>query len=351
MSDIRYRECSSGRYIDNMDGTYTCPQCDFSCDSTMGMAAHMVRHQDLHLVCSECGREFRNRRALGRHIGSSHTRHDPVECDVCGETFMNKRALGNHKTETHDYLVSRTCEICGRACSGWASYQNHVKAVHLGGYTYTKERGGGTGNRCGADPHLFSVLKRLWWITATDDERRLLSESCHTISADNKRRDNVIRRWGEKAVGDIVEIQQKIVDSRSRSKYCVMNRSGDRVLCDSLLEAGLCEAMLIDNAISDFRRCHDVIPIIGMRATYNPDFTVDLSDGSVVVIEVKGRAGWNEEQLRRLPFKTESAIAYYSDRGVSYRLLFGGDIEEYRVALGLSRRASVDSNHIADNRL
>lgn len=349
MVEYKIVECDSGDYRDMLDGTYACPKCGFVNRTKQGIVAHMVSHQDLHLRCPECYREFRNKRGLGRHIGSSHTEHEQVECDVCGERFRNKRALGNHKAESHEYLVSRTCEICGRECSGWVSYQNHVKFAHEG--VEQGHHGGGKGR--GPNPRAsktFSVMKRIWWLTATDDEKRLLSESSHTEEAQRKRYAGAIRTWGEKTVDDLAEIHRKVIDGKTRYKCSIENKGGEEVGCDSLFEAGLCEAMLLDDSVSDFTRCSDVIPMIGMRATYNPDFRVELCNGNIVVIEVKGRLGWSGEELRRLPFKAESAASFYGEMGVAYRILFASDVGDYRESLGLSRRADVDATPISDNR-
>ena len=343
MDGIKYVKCKAGRYIDNGDGTYRCPQCGFIHTSRIGLAAHMVGHQDLHLKCQECGREFRNRRALGRHMGSSHKAQEPVVCDACGETFRNKRALGNHKAESHDYLVSRTCEMCGRSCSGWASYQNHLKFAH------GNAKSGGASGRSHLSEYqrrkigdMISILKRVWWLTATDEEKAKVASSAHTDDADAKRRSAAIRTWESKTVDDLADIHHKTINGRSRFKYYVANKSGEDVGCDSLTEAGLCEAMLLDESVRNFMRCPDVIPVIGMRATYNPDFTVEHFDGTVAVIEVKGRAGWNDEQSRRLPFKTESAVAFYVDKGITYRIMFADDVADYRESFVLNRRASAE---------
>lgn len=361
MGDIRYIECKAGRYVDLGNGVYRCPQCGFENATRVGMGAHMVSHQNLHLVCEKCGREFRNRRALGRHMGSSHRVQEEVDCDLCGERFKNRRALGNHKAESHNYLVSRTCEICGRECSGWASYQNHINMAHneevrgrcseaiRGGRRRSpKRRSGGLVDEYRSSALSFS--QKVWWMLASDDEKRELLAQAHTDDAQRKRRASVIRTWSRKTVEDLAGTHKRFLDGRTKHKYSVENRSGEEVGCDSLIEAGLCEAMLLDDSVKNFDRCFDVIPITGMRATYNPDFVVELADGTTEVIEVKGRLGWEDEELRRLPFKAESATAFYRDRGVTYRIVFAKDVGDYRSRFGLSRRATVDDLPISDNR-
>ncbi|OXA47341.1 gastrula zinc finger protein XlCGF7.1 [Folsomia candida] len=81
--------------------------------------------------CTLCGREFKLRTNLARHI-SIHTTEKPHSCSTCGKTFPNACNLKSHEV-THLVKSNRrifNCELCTQTFLGKVSLQQHMQSVH-----------------------------------------------------------------------------------------------------------------------------------------------------------------------------------------------------------------------------
>ena len=54
--------------------------------------------------CSVCGKSFKDRTDVSRHIEGNHIENHPgVTCHICGELKKNRNALRLHKASKHRY--------------------------------------------------------------------------------------------------------------------------------------------------------------------------------------------------------------------------------------------------------
>ena len=55
------------------------------------------------LVCDQCDREYKSRRALRTHIAKDHTTERPFLCTDCGKAYAVKLSLIRHQKRVHHF--------------------------------------------------------------------------------------------------------------------------------------------------------------------------------------------------------------------------------------------------------
>ncbi|KAL3864372.1 hypothetical protein ACJMK2_006062 [Sinanodonta woodiana] len=76
-------------------------------------------------VCPNCGKEYKSKRALRRHIANIHELKR-WQCDMCGKCFTSKESLYHHKRGIHGNEKPYKCSECN------ASFNfNHSLKLHL----------------------------------------------------------------------------------------------------------------------------------------------------------------------------------------------------------------------------
>ncbi|XP_023952361.2 zinc finger protein 530 [Bicyclus anynana] len=97
------------------------------------------------VVCSHCGRQFRNKQYLIRHL-SVHEDRNPRTCEFCTRTFKNGEVLRVHQRQHHGdnpvreyaaneqrllrYGADTTCIVCARILTTPAMLARHMQRMH-----------------------------------------------------------------------------------------------------------------------------------------------------------------------------------------------------------------------------
>ncbi|XP_035713655.1 oocyte zinc finger protein XlCOF26-like isoform X2 [Folsomia candida] len=99
---------------------------------------HIAKHIKMEHVqnparfpCTLCGKEFKAKKDLGRHIGK-HTKEKSHVCGTCGRGFREMSDLRGHEV-THQNKATRTlfqCQLCPRTCFRSASLRQHIRTMH-----------------------------------------------------------------------------------------------------------------------------------------------------------------------------------------------------------------------------
>ncbi|XP_034836973.1 gastrula zinc finger protein XlCGF57.1-like isoform X3 [Maniola hyperantus] len=99
---------------------YRCSICRFLQKDKDTVAAHiMSEHTGTAFVCQHCGRDYKRPAYLSRHIKQMHTKPIRLECPVCQRVFHERGWYRCH-VRTHNEQVKRsitrkvTCAHCGR---------------------------------------------------------------------------------------------------------------------------------------------------------------------------------------------------------------------------------------------
>ncbi|CAG0882596.1 unnamed protein product [Darwinula stevensoni] len=113
---------------------------------------HMREHRrakEQDLRCTECGKEFPNRRSLKYHF-TVHSDERPFKCPICEKTFKKKFVLKRH-TRTHTNYRPFVCGVCGKMFQVPWNLKVHMR-IHSGERPFHCER-------CGRSFAYNSILK------------------------------------------------------------------------------------------------------------------------------------------------------------------------------------------------
>lgn len=109
--------------------TYPCPECEIVFESRKRFYDHYsTAHTDLALVCSCCGKKFRNKGLLDDHL-VIHTGEKQYQCTICLKAFTRNKTLRQHMW-THSETKRFSCVICERSFNQKVCLKSHMKNVH-----------------------------------------------------------------------------------------------------------------------------------------------------------------------------------------------------------------------------
>lgn len=114
--------------------------CRFpGCEKTFLNKRYVAEHfntyhvaNPLRFPCILCGKEFKCKMNLRRHIGT-HTKEKSFKCVTCGASFAQKSVLMAHQN-THLDISERTvfpCKVCPRTFLSNSSLWFHTKYDHV----------------------------------------------------------------------------------------------------------------------------------------------------------------------------------------------------------------------------
>jgi len=83
-----------------------------------------------NLFCNRCGRKFKRRYDLRRHITTVHDKVRNFRCDTCDLSFLQRAHLNEHVSSVHEKLRDIKCPKCDFSFSSKSRLQRHDRAVH-----------------------------------------------------------------------------------------------------------------------------------------------------------------------------------------------------------------------------
>uniref|UniRef100_A0A182Y7C2 C2H2-type domain-containing protein n=1 Tax=Anopheles stephensi TaxID=30069 RepID=A0A182Y7C2_ANOST len=109
-----------------------CRQCEkwFDCKSNLKKHIRLIHDQSGSFPCDQCEHESVTRRALVHHKNRIHKRKQLFECDLCGKTVNSKLVLREHMA-THSKIPLYSCEFCDTTFNSNANKYKHYKSKHL----------------------------------------------------------------------------------------------------------------------------------------------------------------------------------------------------------------------------
>ena len=68
---------------------------------------------DFNAKCETCGKVFtKSKKVFEKHLKSHEQR---LDCELCGKIFRNKLVLKRHIRHVHEKLKPHICDVCGKA--------------------------------------------------------------------------------------------------------------------------------------------------------------------------------------------------------------------------------------------
>ena len=93
---------------------------------------HMFKFHDQDAeFCDICGKKFPSRNHLERHMNSVHSKEKNYLCSICCKKFATDCYLKRHMDSQHSSKFKYNCDQCGKGFSQKQTYEGHVN-MHLG---------------------------------------------------------------------------------------------------------------------------------------------------------------------------------------------------------------------------
>ncbi|KAJ8675109.1 hypothetical protein QAD02_010895 [Eretmocerus hayati] len=118
---------------------FECASCPrkFKMKSDLYMHVQSQHNQvDSEVVCEACGKTYRNRFALKKHLAHSHNTR-PFPCNMCNRKLATRESLEQHVL-LHAKKRSPACQLCGKTFSGNDALKKHMR-IHTDTRPFTCE--------------------------------------------------------------------------------------------------------------------------------------------------------------------------------------------------------------------
>lgn len=102
-----------------------CPICKKFFSSISNRNIHMQLHEQASFECGDCGKLFKSKLYLSKHIKFVHLVRE-VKCSVCMQSFQNRAKLDYHM-RAHDPKRKFPCKYCAKSFMQPHHLQNHER--------------------------------------------------------------------------------------------------------------------------------------------------------------------------------------------------------------------------------
>lgn len=106
---------------------FSCRRCSFVGEDRPDLETHVqANHYHVGVMCTVCGKSFRNKNFLDQHTENIHVKHKEYNCTICDKTFKNKRSFFQHKL-VHSNVKKHPCPICGKSFRKRGNMMSHME--------------------------------------------------------------------------------------------------------------------------------------------------------------------------------------------------------------------------------
>ncbi|KAJ8680622.1 hypothetical protein QAD02_016409, partial [Eretmocerus hayati] len=118
---------------------YSCEECKKVLKNKYILKDHMRTHSsEKPIVCTICGRQFRDSKSMSAHRKSHDTKEKTLICSICGSSFCREKSLRRHHVLRHSNEKSISCYICDQLFNRRSDFEKHLD-LHDGEKPFTCE--------------------------------------------------------------------------------------------------------------------------------------------------------------------------------------------------------------------
>ena len=82
------------------------------------------------VMCDLCGKNFKSKSNLSKHVKTLHLQLNKKDCDSCNKTFRDANSLKIHIATIHDKKGISICEVCDKTFTSKKILKIHVNTIH-----------------------------------------------------------------------------------------------------------------------------------------------------------------------------------------------------------------------------
>lgn len=112
-----------------VDQAVQCSICKAWLKNENSLRLHRFVHEEHLNSCNTCGKVFKTRHTLRRHVKYWHELDLNLQCTMCDKVFRQKRNLDEHMA-THTGVQLYTCPHCAKESRSKSNMYVHIKRMH-----------------------------------------------------------------------------------------------------------------------------------------------------------------------------------------------------------------------------
>ena len=136
---------------------FKCTMCPFTTSKRDSLIGHKRKvHVDRKFSCSYCGKLFKTKNSMDRHISHVHLNERPFECPLCKQKFPDDKDLRRHSLTKHVF----PCDLCELKFITASKLDLHINQDHVGESGVVDDLAGNRTASCGKCALVFDNLSQ-----------------------------------------------------------------------------------------------------------------------------------------------------------------------------------------------
>ncbi|XP_060558917.1 gastrula zinc finger protein xFG20-1-like [Ruditapes philippinarum] len=126
------RKHTLSKHDGNNNLKHVCSVCKKTFLEKHQLQSHMIQHGSEKFKCimPNCDKQYSSKTALKRHVVHFHEKKS-YSCSTCNIAYSDKHVLKDHVVAVHTHGCSHRCSNCGKGFKWRASLSRHMKKKHL----------------------------------------------------------------------------------------------------------------------------------------------------------------------------------------------------------------------------